>query len=313
MRVTVTGATGFIGRALCKQLLAHGHEVTALTRDTGKAQEILGADVKCVVWGGTKKDDWLREAATADVLIHLAGESVGGERWTEESKKKLMSSRVNGLRDLFEAMRVEASAPPVFIYASGIGYYGDGGEKTITESSPKGQGFLADLSATMENEVAKASHLPMRSIALRIGIVLGANGGALEKMLYPGTVRLSPWKLGLGGNFGDGSQWFPWVHLDDVTGMILWSMQTPKAQGALNVVAPQHLRNRDFTKLLGDALKRPALIPAPGFLLKALVGGFAEALLTGQKAEPALALKLGYAFKYQTLSQALAAILKEQK
>ena len=313
MKVTITGATGFIGRSLCKQLLRQGHEVTALTRDTGKAQAILGADVKCVVWGNTKKDDWRFATANADALIHLAGESVAGGRWTPEFKKKLVSSRVDGIRDLFEAIRVEANCPPILVYASGIHYYGDGGEAVITEGSPPGKGFLAELCGVLDTEVAKVSDLPMRSVGLRIGIVLGPNGGALEKMLYPTPFHISPWKLGLGGQLGDGKQWFPWIHLDDVTGLILWALQNPKVSGAVNAVAPQHLRNKDFSNLLGQALHRPTLLPVPGFLLKAGLGEFATDLLSGQKAEPAVALKLGYAFKYQTLSQALAAIIKEQK
>ena len=312
MKVTITGATGFIGRALCQELLKQGHEVVALTRDTLRAVSILGADVKCVVWG-TKKDDWMREAASSDVVIHLAGEAVSGGRWTSEFKQKLIKSRVETIRELFEAFRVEASCPAVFLYASGIHCYGDGGERTITENSPGGSGFLAELSAVLDGEVAKASHLGMRTVAFRIGIVLGPNGGALEKMLYPLPVHVSPWKLGLGGSIGSGKQWFPWIHLDDVAGMLIWAMSNPKVSGAVNAVAPQTIRNNEFSQALGRALHRPSLIPVPGFVLKAMVGDLADALLTGQKAVPAVAERFGYQFKYAYVAKALFAIMKDQK
>ena len=312
MKVTITGATGFIGRALCRELLKEGHEVVALTRDTVRAVSILGADVKCVVWG-SKRDDWMREVAGSDAVIHLAGESVAGGRWTPEFKRKLIDSRVETIRSLFEAFRIEASHPPVFLYASGIHYYGDGGEQTITENSPRGSGFLAELSSVLDDEIAKASSLQMRVVSLRIGIVLGANGGALEKMLYPLPVHVSPWKLGLGGPLGNGKQWFAWIHLDDVVGLFLWALTNTRVVGAVNAVAPQTIRNSEFSKALGRAMNRPSLFPVPGFVLKAMIGDFASDLLTGQKAVPSVAERLGYQFKYAYVSKALFAILKEQK
>ena len=312
MKVTITGATGFIGRALCQELLKQGHEVVALTRDTLRAVSILGADVKCVVWG-TRKDDWMREVAGSDVVIHLAGESVAGGRWTPEFKQKLIKSRVETIRELFEAFRVEAANPPVFLYASGIHYYGDGGDRTITEKSPRGSGFLAELSSVLDDEIAKANYLGMRTVAFRIGIVLGPNGGALQKMLYPLPIKISPWKLGLGGPLGSGKQWFPWIHLDDAVGLFLWAMKNPKVSGAVNAVAPQPIRNSEFSQALGRALHRPSFFPVPGFVLKAMIGGFADELLTGQKAVPEVAERLGYQFKYAYVAKALFAILKEQK
>jgi uncharacterized protein len=298
MRVVVTGATGFIGRALVKALRTRGDEVRVLARNPGEARAQLGADA--FPWD-TSKPVPADAMAGVEAVVHLAGEGIADKRWSEARKKSLVASRVEGTRRVVEAIAAAAPRPKVFVSGSAIGIYGDVPEGDVTETSAAGKDFLAELCAAWEAEAQKAEPLGVRVVLLRTGIVLGPGGGALGKMLLP-------FKLGAGGPMGSGKQWMSWIHLEDEVGLILHALDSAAVKGALNATAPAPARNRDFARGLGRALHRPAIAPMPGFALKLLVGEMAEvALLTGQKVLPAKAEATGYRFKHPALDGALQA------
>lgn len=308
MKILVTGATGFIGKPLCAKFVQAGHSVTALSRDAKRAAETLGPQVKSLEWGGTAGGEWKQAVAESDCVVHLAGESVGGARWTPEFKAKIRSSRVETTRTLVDAIRQAATKPSALVSASAVGYYGDRSDEKLTEESPPGQDFLAKVCAEWEGEVEKAKEAGLRVAMLRIGIVLGA-GGALEKMLQPLPVPISPWKLGLGGPMGSGRQWMSWIQQEDVVGLFFWAATNTAVSGAVNAVSPTPVTNADFSHALGRALHRPSFLPLPGFALRLIVGEFAESLLGGQRVYPAVAQKLGYVFKYTDVDTALRSVI----
>src|SRR5581483_8396570 len=231
MKIVVTGATGFIGRPLCMAFLEADHAVTVLSRDANKARGKLGIKVRSLTWGADASEEWKQAVAEADVVVHLAGEGVGARRWTPEFKETLRASRVETTRALVEAMRGSKNQPGALISASAVGYYGDRGDETLTEESPPGSDFLAELGTAWEAEAQKAEAFGARVARMRLGIVLGG-GGALERMLYPfPALPFSPWKLGLGGPLGSGRQWMSWVHLADAVGMFFWAATNARVQG----------------------------------------------------------------------------------
>lgn len=311
MKAIVTGATGFLGRALCSKLVAQNHSVIAFTRDPRRAQQRLGSAVTCIAWEGKEAGEWQEALEEADVIFHLAGESVGGARWTPAFKQQLRTSRVDLTHRLVDALCQTSTRPKTLISASAVGYYGDRGEEILTEESLPGNDFLGDLCKAWEAEVVRAKECGLREVRLRIGLVLG-DGGTLERMLYPLPIPLSPWKLGLGGRLGSGKQGFPWVHIEDVVEMLLWCAENPSVQGAVNAVAPQPQTNADFTRALGRVLHRPALFPVPAFALRLLLGEFSEVILGGQKVLPTVAERLGYTFRYRDLEQALENVIQKR-
>ncbi len=314
MRYVVTGATGFLGRALCLRLIEQGDEVVALSRSAESARKLLDERVNCHAWLGSAPDEWKAALNGADVVIHLAGESLGSQRWTPEFKRRLIASRIDSTRQLVSALHDANPRPKTLVSASAVGYYGNRFDEPLTEESSAGKDFLADLCRQWEEESQRASEFDVRVVRLRIGIVLG-DGGTLEKMLYPLPIPISPWKLGFGGRLGDGRQWLPWVHIEDVVGLCLLSAQNPEAQGAINAVSPRPVSNAEFSRVLGRVLKRPAILPVPAFALRLLLGEFADVVLGGQKALPVAAQRLGYTFHYSEIEQALvnALSLNERK
>lgn len=308
MRIMVTGATGFVGQALCRLLLQEGHAVVALSRNAAHAQAVLSPQISCLTWGDERASSWQEKLGEVDTVIHLAGEPVGGGRWTAEYKRKIYDSRVLTTRTLVEAIGRQSARPSALICASAVGYYGDRKDEILTETSPPGDDFLAVTCRDWEAEAARAEAWGLRVARMRIGIVLG-DGGALKQMLYPLPLPISPFKLGLGGPIGSGRQWFPWVHLEDTVEMFLWAATTTGLQGAFNVTAPQPVTNAEFVHTIGRILHRPAVAPVPGLLLKAALGEFAEALLSGQRAWPQAAQQAGYAFRHPHLEEALRTLL----
>jgi uncharacterized protein (TIGR01777 family) len=312
MNVVITGATGFIGRPLCAELTGAGHTVTVLSRDAEKAQAALGRRVKSLAWGERASNAWRQAVREAEVVIHLAGESVGGRRWTPEVKRRIRASRVETTRALVKVLCQSGSWSGALICASAVGYYGDCKDQTVTEETPSGSDFLSEVCREWEAEAHKAEAVGARVACMRLGIVLG-KGGALEKMLTPLPVPISPWKLGLGGPLGNGRQWMPWIHLDDVVGLFLFAATHSQMQGAVNVTAPNPVTNATFTHTLGRVLHRPAFVPVPGFALRMLLGEFAATVLGGQKALPTVALAHGYPFRFPDLEAALRATLTARK
>jgi uncharacterized protein (TIGR01777 family) len=314
MQIVITGATGFLGRPLCAELVAKGHSVTALSRDAARAQSTLGSGIKCLSWGSGRDIDgsWREAVGKADTVIHLAGQSVADRAWTPEIKAELRRSRIETTRNLVEAIRAADKRPSALICASGINYYGDRGDEALTESSPPGTTFLSQLCIDWEAEALSAEALGLRVAVLRCGVVL-EHGGPLDKMLFPLPLPISPWAMGLGGPLGSGRQWFPWIHLKDTVGMFVWAATDERVTGPVNAVAPGLVRNVEFSRTLGRVMHRPAVLPIPAFALKAIIGGFADELLTSQRAEPAVAKKLGYQFVFPEIEPALVAILARPK
>ncbi len=308
MHIAVTGATGFVGKRLCGQLLREGHTVIALSRSAERAKGLLDTGITCLSWGTNDDTAWKSALGSVEAVIHLAGESVAGERWSPEFKRRIHDSRVLPTRALVEAIGQQRTKPSVLLCASAVGYYGDRKDETLTEESLPGSDFLARTCVEWEAEAQRAETFGLRVARMRIGIVLGA-GGALEKMLYPLPIPLSPFKLGFGGAMGSGRQWFPWIHLDDVVGIFVYALKTPGLFGPVNLTAPNPVTNAAFAQTLGRVLHRPAFAPIPAFLLRAMVGEFAETLLGGQRVLPTVAQREGYRFRFETLEAALRTLL----
>lgn len=310
MNIVVTGGTGFIGRPLCAELAQQGHVVTNLSRNPDKAREALPTTVHNLAWGTGDSGTWNDSIANADIVVHLAGESVGGQRWTEEFKARIRSSRIESTRLLVDAMLKASNPPTAFVCASAVGYYGDTGDAVVTEETGPGNDFLGRVCKEWEEEAQRAEASGCRVVRMRTGIVLGA-GGALERMLRPLPLPVSPWKLGLGGPLGSGKQWMPWIHVEDTVGLYVWAIGNANVSGPVNVTAPGLVTNAEFSRLLGRAMHRPAVMPVPGFVLRALLGEFAESVLGGQRAVPAVAQNCGYAFRFPDLASALSDVLTE--
>jgi len=298
MRVAVTGATGTIGRALVGALRERGDDVTALSRDDRRAQEILG--VNSEEWKDPKSAPAPGDALRGrDAVVHLLGEQIA-QRWSDDAKREIRDSRVLSTRNLVSALAElpESERPRVLVSQSGAGRYGHRGGERLDESAPAGDDFLAQLSADWEAAALRAGELGVRVVVNRTGMVLSESGGALEKML-------PFFKAGIGGPVAGGRQYVPWVHLDDVVGAILFELDTEAASGPANLTAPEPATNKELSKALGRALRRPAVAPIPALAVKALYGQMAEIVTTGQRAVPARLTELGYRFQQPDLEEAL--------
>lgn len=296
MKIIVAGGSGFLGGPLVQRLVARGDEVAVLTRDPAKVR--VGRPVE---WHPPEQGSWSAEVAGADAVINLAGENIGDGRWTPERKRRLLASRLDATSALVAAMK-NGAKPQTLVNASAIGYYGPRGDEVLDESAPRGQGFLAEL---VERWEAAARQAPQsaRLVILRFGVVLDKSGGALAKMLLP-------FRLGVGGPIGNGRQWMSWVDRDDALRTVEWALDRGEARDVYNVTAPDPVRNRDFTRALGRALHRPAVMPVPAFALRLLFGEMAdEALLSGQRVVSPRIEGEGFAFEARTLEQSLRRIL----
>ncbi len=303
MHVTVTGASGLIGRALVAQLREHGTRVTILSRGAGDhSSDTPGVDA--LRWDPLNEPAPVEAFNSADAVVHLAGENVA-QRWTERAKRAIFQSRVTGTRNLLAGLEAAAKlgrCPRTLISGSAIGYYGAHGEEPLDEDASAGSGFLAETCVAWEAEARKASALGMRVALMRTGVVLSREGGALEKML-------PPFQLGVGGPVAGGRQYISWVHRDDLVGMIVAALDDERWSGPINGTAPEPVTNREFSHALGRALHRPSLLPVPGFVLRLLYGEMAEIVTTGARVVPAKALVLGYSFRHGELDGALHSAL----
>jgi len=304
MRVLVTGVTGFIGSALCRGLAEEGHEIIGLSRNPQSARQRLGQLQQAFLWDARTSAPPAQALQAVQAVVNLAGESVIG-RWTDSKRQAIYDSRVLGTRRLVESMAAAGSRPRILICASAIGYYGCCGDRVVTEDCPPGDDFLARVCRDWEREAAKAEALGLRVVLIRIGVVLGPGGGALQAM--------APlFRLGLGGPLGNGRQWWAWVHLHDVTGLIAFALQNDSVTGPVNAVAPNPVQQKQLAKTLGAVLHRPALLPVPRFALKLTAGGFANELLASRRAVPKRAEGLGFQFRFPQLEAALKDILGRQ-
>lgn len=294
MKITITGASGLIGRRLLKTLSTDGHTLHVLSRHAGTN---LPPNVKLSAWDPMKGEPPAEALRDADAVVHLAGEPVA-QRWNDEVKRRIRDSRVVGTTNLVEALAKIPQRPKVLISASAIGYYGSRGDEILTETSAPGSDFLAEVCVAWENAAQTAEAFGVRVVRVRTGLLLDAKGGALAKML-------PPFKMGVGGRVGDGQQWMSWIHAEDLAGIIRWALTQP-ISGPVNGASPNPVRNVEFTSALASALHRPAIFPVPTIALKVLYGEMAETILGSQRVAPRAAEAAGFQFRFPQLDRALA-------
>lgn len=294
MHVLITGGSGFIGRALCKQLFVAGHTATVLTRKPADAPPLPGV----------RSVGSLQEVEAADAVVNLAGEPLAAGRWNAARKQLFRDSRIGTTQQLLSWIESRGQRPRALVSGSAIGYYGARDDSPLGETAAPGEDFAATLCRDWEMEALKARALGLRVCTLRIGIVLGADGGALAQML-------PPFRFGLGGPMGSGRQWMSWVQRSDLVRLLLWLLEIDTASGAYNGTAPTAVTNREFARTLGAVLKRPAVMTTPAFVLKLMFGEMAEALLlTGQRVVPTKAEAEGFVFQHRELEPALRDLLR---
>ena len=299
MKILIGGSHGLVGTALIKSLEAAGHEVFRLVR-YGPTSD------KEIEWSPDRYSIALSRIEGFDAVVNLAGESIAEGRWTEEKKKRIRESRVKGTKLLGDALANLTDSPKTFVCASAIGYYGNRGDEILTEASPPGDGFLAEVCREWEEATALATEKGIRVVNARFGVILDQGGGALAKML-------PPFRLGLGGKVGDGKQWMSWIALADVIEGIGFALTNDSLKGPVNFVAPAPVTNAEFTKALGKAVSRPTFFPIPAFGVRLLFGEMGEALLLGgQRVAPKELLARQYQFQYAQLETALARILQPE-
>lgn len=311
MRIVIAGGSGFLGSPLAEVYAEEGHDVRVLTRalDPGEPRHDPGTGVPGVTRVGWKPDGqsgpWASALDGADAVVNLAGASIADERWTPQRKAVLRDSRIIPTKSLVAAIGSVGAPPPVFVSASGVGYYGPSGDEIKSEDSPAGHDFFGQLAADWEGEARKAESPRTRVALLRSGVVLERSGGALPKMMLP-------YRMFVGGPMGSGRQYMPWIHRIDWVEMVRWIVETPAAAGPFNATAPEPVTNRQFASAIGRALRRPSFVYAPGFALRLLLGELADPLLlTGQRAVPVKARGMGFHFRYPTIEQAFRGIFGE--
>lgn len=293
----VTGGTGFVGSYLLPKL----DRTILTTRNVERARAKVGKDGDDFIsWNGKLEID---PKSQIDAVVNLMGESIAEGRWTAAKKERIRSSRIDATRTLVDQIIQLEQKPKVLVSASAVGIYGDPGEVEVDESYPAAEGFLGDVCVDWEREANRLAEHGVRVVLIRIGIVLGKGGGATEKLL-------PLFKLGLGGRLGNGKQWVPWIHVEDLVGMILWAIKNESVSGPVNASAPNPVRNSEMTSSMAKAVGRFAIFPAPKFALRIALGEFANSLFSSQKVIPLAAINGGYEFKYSTIDSALEEIVK---
>ncbi len=302
-RIIISGGTGLIGSALTKELTAAGHEVISLSRNPDKARR-LPKGARAVAWNARAADGWGSLADGALAIVNLAGETIGKPPWTASHKRRVRNSRLNAGRAVVAAVKAAAQKPRVLIQASAVGYYGLHGDEQVTEETPPGKDFLADVCKVWEASTAEVEAMGVRRVVIRTGLVLSQKGGVLPLMALP-------FRFFVGGPLGNGRQQMPWIHIDDEAGAIRFLIENETARGPYNLSAPNPVSNAAFSKALARALHRPALLTAPAFALKLAFGEMAKLLLLGgQRAVPKRLQELGYRFRFADVDAALRDLLQ---
>ena len=297
MDFLITGATGFIGQKLVGQLLARGDSVNYLARHRSQTLDPRAAFHS---WDGSNSAAPVDSLPRLDTVVHLMGEPVA-QRWTPKVKDRIRRSRIQATRGLVSGIASLRYKPSVLVSASAVGYYGNRGSEVLTEASMPGAGFLADVCINWEYEAMRARDLGLRVVMVRIAAVLGRDGGALAQML-------PPFRWGVGGRFGNGKQWMPWIHIDDLVRLLLFAADS-NVRGALNGSSPQPVTNAEFTRTLGRAIHRPTLLPIPRFAVNLALGEMSDFLFDSLRVVPAAVENAGFRFEYPELGQALAEIV----
>ncbi|WP_417518264.1 TIGR01777 family oxidoreductase [Marinobacter sp.] len=292
-RVLITGGTGFIGHVLCHELLKRGYELAVLSRQAADKVRSLCGQVEVI-----SDLENLRSHPGFDAVINLAGEGIADKRWTDHRKQALRDSRIGLTNTLTDIIASWAKPPEAMVSGSAVGFYGDQGSTLVTEDTAPHDEFTHRLCKDWEDAALVLESKQVRVCLSRTGVVAGPGGGFLQRMILP-------FKLGLGGRLGNGHQYMPWIHRDDVVAALIWMLETPEASGAYNVVSPNPATNREFTRCLASTLKRPAIFPAPAPVLKLALGEMSRLLLTGQQAIPARLTSSGFVFQYPALEKAL--------
>lgn len=310
MKIVIAGGTGFLGSPLAEAYAEESHDVRVLTRGlpAGESRHDPGTGVPGITRVGWRADGesgpWADAIHDADAVINLAGESIADGRWTPQRKALLRDSRILSTKSLSAAINAAQAPPRVFVSGSAVGYYGPSGDEPKSEESRPGDDFLAHLCVDWEQEARRAERAGTRLVLLRTGIVIERSGGALAKMI-------PPFRLFVGGRMGSGRQYMSWIHRLDWLEMVRWIVETPQVSGPVNATAPHPVTNRHFARALGRALRRPSLVPAPGFALKAALGEVADSLVTGQRVLPARAQALAFHFRYPEIEQAFRGIFED--
>ncbi|MGD0624786.1 MAG: TIGR01777 family oxidoreductase [Thermodesulfobacteriota bacterium] len=300
MKILITGGTGFVGTHLCARFLQDGHEVTILTRSR-KGPEEGPAGISYLPGDPTQKGPWQEAIQNHEVIVNLAGASIFS-RWTAKQKKAIRESRVSTTGNIVEGMPSHPEKKITLFSTSAVGYYGFCGDEELVEDSPAGSDFLARLAVEWEGEALKAKDKGARVVITRFGIVLGEKGGALSQMI-------PLFKRYMGGPIGSGKQWFSWIHIKDLAAAFVFLMKPPEISGPVNICSPNPVRNRDLAKALGRVLHRPSFVPAPGFMLKWVLGEFGSVILEGQRVIPRWLLDHGFVFQYPDIDKALQSIV----
>ena len=297
MKILISGSHGLVGTALIKALEPEGHEIYRLVRHYPDSSSEIE-------WSPERYSIALSLIEGFDAVVHLAGESIAEGRWTDEKKKQIRESRTRGTKLLADALGNLTDPPRVLLSASAIGYYGDRDEEVLTESSAPGSDFLSEVCVEWEKATSHATAMGVRVMNARFGIILDKEGGALKKML-------PPFRMGIGGRIGSGKQWMSWIALDDVVGALKLALTNESLSGPVNFVAPNPVRNAEFTKTLGHVLSRPTIFPIPEFGVRLAFGEMADALLlSSQRVEPKVLKQAGYQFQYPELRSALTHVLE---
>jgi uncharacterized protein (TIGR01777 family) len=300
MDIFITGGTGFVGSNMAAHLHGRGHRITAVSRSAGKNRRRLDG-CRYISADTTRPGKWQEELKGADVVVNLAGATIF-KRWTAGYKKQIYDSRILTTRNVVAALPQDRNV--VLCSASGAGYYGSRGDVVLTEDDKPGDDFLAGVSVAWEKEALQAADERIRVAVMRFGVILGEHGGALAKMI-------PAFKSFLGGPLGNGRQWFPWIHIDDLTAAVEFVIEHREIEGALNFCAPNPVRNRDLAKAIGAVLKRPAFMPAPAFMIRMVMGEFGGVLLDSQRTVPDKLQLHGFDFQYPDINSAVQAIVGE--